>query len=188
MTPQALKTAENISTAVPPEVIAPKKDAVAEKADTIKIAAEENVLTNEEAEVEDDLAPFAMRFNAGLFDLIIGAFVSMILLAPFMLSGGEWLTFSGFLAFIATISVVMFVYLTTALGMTGRTLGMRLFSLELIDIEENEYPSFHQAAVSSSVYLLSLICGGIGFLPVLFNEEKRAVHDIVSGTIVVKEY
>jgi uncharacterized RDD family membrane protein YckC len=82
----------------------------------------------------------------------------------------------------------MFVYLTTAIGMFGRSFGMRLFSLELIDIEENEYPTFHQAAVSSSVYLLSLVFGGIGFLTMLFNEEKRAVHDIVSGTIVVKEY
>lgn len=189
--PQVLKTQEipeKTSTVVPPEVTAAKKDAVAENNILVENRIEETVTANEENEAEDDLAPFAMRFNAGLFDLIIGAFVSMILLAPFMLTGGEWLTFSGFLAFIATISVVMFVYLTTALAMTGRTLGMRLFSLELIDIEENEYPSFHQAAVSSSVYLLSLICGGIGFLPVLFNEEKRAVHDIVSGTIVVKEY
>ncbi len=189
---QTLKTAdayETVSTAIPASVIEPKKDAVAEQISATENAADKIVLANEEeSEETDDIAPFAMRFNAGLFDLITGASVSMILLAPFMLSGGEWLTFSGFLAFVATISVVMFVYLTTALGMFGRTLGMRLFSLELIDIEENEYPTFHQAAVSSSVYLLSLICGGIGFLTVLFNEEKRAVHDIVSGTIVVKEY
>lgn len=141
-----------------------------------------------EPDETDDLAPFAMRFNAGLFDLIIGSFASFILLAPFMLSGGEWMTFTGLLAFAATLSVVMFIYLTSAIGMFGRTVGMRLFSLELVDVEQNEYPTFHQAAVSSSVYLLSLIFGGIGFLTIPFNEEKRAVHDIVSGTIVVKEY
>jgi len=65
---------------------------------------------------------------------------------------------------------------------------MKLFSLELIDADLNEYPSFHQAAVSSAVYLLSLPLGGLGFLTIFFNDEKRAAHDIVSGTIIVNEF
>ena len=136
----------------------------------------------------DDRAPLAARFNAGFFDLIIGAFMSVILLAPFTLANGNLFTFQGLLAFMATCSIVMFIYLTTTVGMMGRTLGMKLFSLELVDIEGNTYPSFHQAAVSSSVYIVSLALGGIGFLTLLLNDEKRAAHDLVSGTIVVKEY
>jgi len=128
-----------------------------------------------------------MRFNAGLFDLIIGSFTSLILLAPFMLWGGSWLSTAGVFAFLATCAIVMFVYLTTAVGLYGRTVGMRLFSLEIIDIENEDYPTLHQAAVSAAVYLLSLALGGIGFLTMPFNEEKRAVHDLVSGTIIVKE-
>jgi uncharacterized RDD family membrane protein YckC len=65
---------------------------------------------------------------------------------------------------------------------------MRLFSLELVDIEGEHYPTIHQAAVSSAVYILSLTFGGAGFLTLLFNDEKRAVHDIVSKTIVVKGF
>jgi len=141
-----------------------------------------------EAEEGEDLAPFAMRFNAGLFDLIIGAFTSLILLAPFMLSKGNWFSITGLLAFFVTCAVVMFIYLTTSIGMFGKTVGMKIFSLETIDIEENDYPTFHQAAVSSSVYLVSLALGGIGFLPALFNSERRTAPDLLSGTIVVKEY
>lgn len=137
-------------------------------------------------EIYDDCAPFAMRFNAGLFDLIIGSFVSLFLLAPFMFSG-NWVSLAGVFAFLATCSIVMFLYLTTAIGFYGRTFGMRLFSLEIIDAESEEYPTFHQAAVSSAVYLLSLALGGIGFLSVPFNEDRRAVHDLVSGTVIVKE-
>jgi uncharacterized RDD family membrane protein YckC len=148
---------------------------------------EENGLVEEEDEAED-LAPFAMRFNSGVFDLLIGAFTSLILLAPFMLSKGNWFSLAGFLAFLVTCAIVMFVYLTTAIGMFGKSLGMKLFSLETIDIEENDYPTFHQAAVSSSVYLVSLALGGIGFLPALFNSERRTAPDLLSGTIVVKEY
>lgn len=141
----------------------------------------------EETEEYEDCPTFAMRFNSGLFDLIIGAFASLCLLSPFMLMGGDWLSGAGFFAFAATFSVVMFVYMTLAVGFYGRTFGMRLFSLELIDIEGEEYPTFHQAAVSSSVYLLSLAFCGLGFVTVFFNQEKRAAHDLVSKTIIVKE-
>ncbi len=128
-----------------------------------------------------------MRFNAGLFDLIIGSFSSLLLLSPFMLLGGNWISTAGFFAFVATCAIVMFIYLTTTIGLYGKTFGMRLFSLEVVDLEGEDYPTLHQAAVSSSVYLLSLALGGIGFLTLPFNEDRRAVHDLVSGTIVVKE-
>lgn len=141
----------------------------------------------DEIEEIDDLAPFSMRFGAGLFDVIIGIFATAILLSPLMLSGGSWMSFSGLLAFGAALAIVLFVYFTATLGIYGRTFGMRLFSLEMIDAEENAYPTLHQAAVSSSVYILSIALGGIGFLPILFNDEKRAIHDILSGTILIRE-
>ncbi|NNF00091.1 MAG: RDD family protein [Pyrinomonadaceae bacterium] len=144
-------------------------------------------IATEESELIEDIAPFAVRFNSGIFDLIIGSFTSLILLAPFMLIGGSWFTVAGAFAFIATCAIVMFIYLTTTIGLFGKTFGMQLFSIEMIDINGEEYPTFHQAAVSSSVYLLSLAFGGIGFLTTLIDEEGRAVHDLVSATIVVKE-
>ncbi len=160
-----------------------------DKVDLTATESEEIIDIEEEFVDEiDDYAPFAMRFNAGLFDFIIGSFLSLLLLAPFVLVGGNWLTFGGFFAFLATCAIVMFIYMTTAVGLFGRTFGMRIFSLEMIDVENEDYPSLHQAAVSSSVYLLSLALGGIGFLTLPFNEEKRAVHDIVSGTIIVREF
>lgn len=143
--------------------------------------------TGEVFEDCEDRAPFAMRFNAGLFDLIIGGFTSLFLLAPFMMSGGDWFTFTGFLAFLATCSIVMFIYLTTTIGFYGRTFGMRIFSLEVVDVNGENYPTLHQAAVSSAVYILSLVFGGAGFLTMFFNHEKRAAHDLISGTMVVKE-
>ena len=155
----------------------------------IGLAETVETIENNETKIEemDDCAPFATRFNAGLFDLIIGSFTSLILLAPFIFLGGNWASTAGIFAFLVTCSVVMFIYLTTSIGLHGRTLGMRLFSIEVVDIESADYPSFHQAAVSSAVYLLSLALGGIGFLTLPFNEDKRAVHDLVSGTVIVRE-
>ena len=132
------------------EIVKPKVEAI--KTIENKIIETAEIVEIEEIEVEEneDYAPFAMRFNAGLFDLIIGSFTSLFLLSPFMLSG-NWLSTAGVFAFLATCAVVMFIYLTTAIGIYGRTFGMRLFSLEIIDIETEDFPSFHQAAVNSSV-------------------------------------
>jgi uncharacterized RDD family membrane protein YckC len=163
-----------------------------EKTEIKLVEAEEIIETEvetEEIETEEieDLAPFAMRFNAGVFDLLIGSFLSFILLTPFMVSSGNWMTPTGILTFAVTCAVVMFIYMTVSIGFYGRTFGMRIFALEVVDIEGEEYPTIHQAAVSSCLYLLSLGLGGIGFLTLPFNQEKRAVHDLASGTIVVRE-
>ena len=89
---------------------------------------------------------------------------------------------------LAVGAIVMFVYMTASIGCFGKTFGMHLFKLEMIDINGEEYPTFHQAAVSSSVYLVSIALLGIGFITSLLDEENRAVHDLASGTIVVKEF
>jgi len=136
----------------------------------------------------EDLALFSTRFAAGLFDLIISAFVTMLLLLPVALTRNDWFSAVGLLTFAGTFGVVMFLYMTICLGFYGKTMGMRLFSLELVDAVENEYPTLHQAAVSSSVFILSLALGGAGFLTVFYNEEKRAAHDLLSGTILVREF
>lgn len=151
-------------------------------------SAELSISGETETEEFDDCAPLSLRFNAAVFDLLIGSFLSLLLLSPFILANGNFFSTQGILAFLATCSIVMFIYLTASIGFLGRTFGMKLFSLEIIDAEENAYPTIHQAAVSSSVYLVSLALGGLGFLPILMNKEKRAAHDLLSGTIIVKEY
>lgn len=151
-------------------------------------ATEETAGTDELLQDEiDDLAPFSMRFGAAVFDLIIGSFAAGILLSPLLLSssigsaGGLFVIFGGWL-------FVMFAYFTGSIVFMGRTFGMKLFSIEMIDAEANELPTFHQAAVHSAVYLLSLMLFGLGFVPAFFNEERRAMHDLVSGTLLIREY
>lgn len=135
----------------------------------------------------DDYASIGLRLNAGIFDFIIGGFLSFVLLLPFIIAGGNWFTFSGILAFLATCSIVMFIYLTTSIGLAGKSFGMHIFSLEMIDIGGENYPSFHQSAVSAAVYLVSVAFFGIGFVTALFDEDRRAAHDLLSGTLVVRE-
>ena len=136
----------------------------------------------------EDLAPFSMRFGAGLFDMIIAGFGTMLLLSPLAFTNGNWFTSAGLLTFVGGVAVVSFLYMTLCLGFCGKTMGMRLFSLELVDAIENEYPTLRQAAANSAVFILSLGFGGAGFLTAFFNEERRALHDLLSGTILVREF
>lgn len=147
----------------------------------------ETAVPEPEVEEIDDLAPLSTRFTAGLFDIIIAGFATVILMSPLFVRGGDWISLSGIIAVAAAFGIVMFTYLTVGIGLRGRTFGMKIFSLEVIDIEENEYPTFHQSAVRAAVFLLGLPLLGIGFLPTFFNDERRAAHDLVSGTILVRE-
>lgn len=155
------------------------------KAEAIEIEA---VALDETTGAIEDLAPFSMRFGAGLFDLIIGGFGTLLLLSPLAFTGGNWWSMGGLLTFATVWSVVSFLYMTSTLGFYGKTFGMRLFSLELVDAVENEYPTLQQAAVNSGLFLLSLPFACAGFLTVFFNDENRALHDLVSGTILVREF
>lgn len=151
-----------------------------ERSDTVDVPDDENDI--------EDLAPLSMRFGAGLFDLIIAGFASMIALSPLAFTSTDWWNLSGLLTFLGALAGVAFVYMTLCLGFFGKTMGMRLFSLELVDALENEYPTLRQAAVNSFFFLLSLPFAGAGLITVFFNEEGRAVHDLLSGTIMVKEF
>jgi uncharacterized RDD family membrane protein YckC len=144
--------------------------------------------TTDEFEEIDDLAPLSMRFGAAVFDLIISGFAAAILLSPVLLTGVPIEGIAGAFAIFGTAVAVMFVYFTATIAFMGRTFGMKLFSIEIIDAEANELPTLHQAAVNSAVYILSLLFLGLGFVPAFFNEERRAMHDLVAGTLLIREY
>lgn len=160
-----------------------------EEVEIDQVLNEQDAVGNENVEIDelDDLAPFALRFASGLFDVSVAAMASIIILSPVMAGAESWFTASGVLLFSATLAIVLFLYLTASISFWGRSFGMRLFSLELIDAEQNVLPTVHQSAVSSAVFLLSLATGGLGFIPIFFTEEKRAVHDIVSGTLIIRD-
>ena len=176
-----------------PEPVEEAKETAFAEIGRIRIRAEHleiEAAAHDEPETDDieDLAPISMRFGAGLFDLIIGGFAAMLLLSPVAFSGGNWLTPVGGLAFAGVWALVMFLYMTASLGFYGKTLGMRLFSLELVDAVGNEYPTLQQSAVNTALFVLLLPIAGAGFVTCFFNEENRAVHDLLSGTILVREF
>lgn len=66
----------------------------------------------------------------------------------------------------------------------GQTLGMQAWKIRLVN-EQGQSPEWHQALLRCLLGLLSWGLGGIGFLWILFNPQRRALHDIGSKTYMV---
>ncbi len=77
-----------------------------------------------------------------------------------------------------------FIYLTLTTALTGRTWGMRMLSLKVIDRKTGLIPTGGQSIGRSFVYLLSLATV-LAILTPLFSREGYGMHDRFTRTAVV---
>ena len=91
-------------------------------------------------------------------------------------------------------ALVMAFVLFVAIGMTyllvfhivlGRTLGMRLLKMRVIDVY-GERPSPARCAARCAGYLAGVATLFLGFLWMGFDSEKRALHDWIARTYVIR--
>lgn len=80
--------------------------------------------------------------------------------------------------------VLVFLYLTIFTAVSGQTPGMSAMDLR-VATQDGRNPDFKKSALRSAVYLVGLIPLGAGHWWALLNEEKRALHDITAGTMVL---
>jgi len=68
----------------------------------------------------------------------------------------------------------------------GRTIGKYMTGLRIVQ-KDGRNLTFASAMLRHLVgYPLTMLTGGIGFLLAAFNKKGKALHDFVSGTIVVQ--
>jgi uncharacterized RDD family membrane protein YckC len=127
------------------------------------------------------------RVSAALIDLFVVAFAASPFAAIIVLMDGDWMDGRVSGSMLGFAVVVMFLYQTVATALAGRTWGMSLFSLYIVEAERGRAPSNGQAAGRAIIYILSLISFGIGILYALFDSHGRTAHDHLSGTVVVRE-
>ncbi|HEX8069122.1 MAG TPA: RDD family protein [Pyrinomonadaceae bacterium] len=134
-------------------------------------------------------APFALRCGAWLVDyvVVVGIAACATLVARMFGGGsraaGDALMDTGFVIALAA-SALNFVVLP---GLAGRTVGKWLTGLR-IERRDGEPVSFLRALLRHTVgYLATLLTAGLGFLVAGFNREGRALHDLIAGTVVVRD-
>ena len=91
------------------------------------------------------------------------------------------------------IAMTLAIYIMPALitvpfwRYAGATPGKLLCSLRVVDAKSGETPRFTQLLNRFFGYFPSFFCLGLGFLWVAWDPEKRAWHDRLSGTRIVRE-
>ena len=88
---------------------------------------------------------------------------------------------AGALGLIFGLSALYQIYLG---GVLGQTIGKRLFRLRVIS-SRGEAPGPLVACVRFLTMVLSLALAGLGFLWCIFDRDRRALHDHLSGTYVI---
>ncbi|HWS56155.1 MAG TPA: RDD family protein, partial [Pyrinomonadaceae bacterium] len=135
----------------------------------------------------DDRAPRAKRVAAAGVDLLAVAFLCAPFAAVIELTIGDWSEPRVLASLGGIVAVVLFLYHTCSVALASRTFGMKLFGLHAVDADTARVPTTWQCARRALVYLLSLATFGLGILYALIDAEGRTAHDLLSGTVIVKE-
>ncbi|HEX8499675.1 MAG TPA: RDD family protein [Pyrinomonadaceae bacterium] len=135
----------------------------------------------------DDRAPRVKRMAAAGFDLLAVALLAAPFAAAIELTVSNWGDQRVWGSMTLIGALVMFLYHTCSVALAGRTLGMKLCGLQAVDAHKASVPTTGQCMRRAFVYMLSLAAGGLGILYSLFDAEGRTVHDLLSGTVVVRK-
>jgi uncharacterized RDD family membrane protein YckC len=126
------------------------------------------------------------RMLGALVDLAVVGLVAAPFLALTELTTLQWQSPSVIGFAVGTLLVVGFLYLTLSVAFTGRTIGMKLFSLRVVDARNGLIPTGRQSAGRSFVYILSLVGAGVTLLYTFIDTEKQTVHDRFTRTVVIR--
>jgi uncharacterized RDD family membrane protein YckC len=85
---------------------------------------------------------------------------------------------------IVVLVIWEFIYFTYPWAVSGKTLGMALFGLQVVTAEGGPIGP-RQAVLRTLTLPLSVIPIGLGFVGIVFQRERRALHDLLVGTAVV---
>jgi uncharacterized RDD family membrane protein YckC len=126
------------------------------------------------------------RMLGALVDLAVVGLLAAPLLALTELTTLQWQNprVIGFAA--VTLLLVGFSYLTLSVAFTGRTIGMKFFSLRVVDARNGLIPTGRQSAGRAFLLILSLVGAGVTLLYTFIDREKQAVHDRFTRTVVIR--
>ena len=140
-------------------------------------------------------APFetSKHERASILSRLVSAFVDLIvvsaLCAPFAaaleLINADWNSLRVWFIAAAIFCIVGFLYFTISTALTGRTVGLRLLSLRVVDARTGLIPTGTQAAGRALIYLASLLILGVTSIIALLNPDRLTAHDRITRTAVV---
>lgn len=136
--------------------------------------------------------PQYVGFWARFLAFIIDSIISVVILAPlaWMFWGGSAEavlmdpSHAGSNALQLSISILVFL---VAWILTGTDPGKQIVSAQIVDAKTLGKPSTAKFVVRYIGYYVSLICLGLGFIWIAFDDRKQGWHDKLAGTLVIRK-
>jgi uncharacterized RDD family membrane protein YckC len=141
-------------------------------------------------------AGFGLRLVSGVLDLIVltSVFFLFVSLAGFyLLLQTDWGRESDFtngegyraVAIISLFALFLPIYFVVLWSWHGQTIGQMATRIAVTDRNGYHISAWH-SIIRTVTWPLSVIPLGLGLVPILFDDESRALHDMLAGTVVVE--
>ena len=146
-------------------------------------------------------AGFWKRFVAAIIDSIILSFVSMLFIVPLVIVGliggasGDFedpdmsylaIFFGMYLLIMMILFVMQWLYHAIMESTKGASLGKMAMGIRVTDMSGNPI-SFGRATGRYFAKIISSITFLIGYIMAGFTQQKQALHDIISGCLVINK-
>jgi len=134
-------------------------------------------------------AGFASRFAAFVADVVVLTGIFLLVLAAVNFAASILTGRSVDLNRSDTWVVVAYLawgfsYFALFWGLNGRTAGGALFGLQVLTGDGGDV-SGRRAIGRTLAFPLSFLILGLGFLGILLGDQRRALHDVIAGTVVI---
>jgi len=141
-------------------------------------------------------AGFGLRLVAGVLDLIVMASVFLLftgIAGFYLLTQTDWGRASDFtnsegytaLAIASLFCLFVPLYFVVFWWWLGQTIGQLAVRIAVTD-RDGYHISGWKAILRTVFFPLSVLPIGIGLTTILFDEESRALHDMIAGTVVIE--
>jgi uncharacterized RDD family membrane protein YckC len=100
------------------------------------------------------------------------------------LVGGVQLGTVGKLVAASAWAVITAAYFVTFWSLEGQTPGMRAMRVMVTTADDYERPRVGRSIVRVIGLALCILTCFLGFVPVLFDNRRRGLHDMLAGTVV----
>jgi uncharacterized RDD family membrane protein YckC len=138
--------------------------------------------------MSDDSAPLFSHVVAGLTDLLAIAVSSAPFLALIVMIHGSFSDTSTLMWAGILIILLAFFYFSLTQSLSGRTFGMMLTNTRIIEAATGKRPSVQRALLRCLCYPIAVAPVGIGILWAAFDRRHRGWQDLISGTVVIRDF
>ena len=134
-------------------------------------------------------AGFASRFTAYVVDAGVSTGVFMLALAALSFAvsvvTGTSVNWNRSDAWVGLAYLVwLFVYFAYSWAASGKTFGMALLGVRVVRSDGADAGA-RRAVVRTLAFPLSFVILGLGFVGILLGSRRRALHDVIAGTVVI---